>query len=53
MLPDVPIRPRRLGVRLALLFVAASMLAACDKCGDSIFHADAGRPLACKGGAPH
>jgi hypothetical protein len=37
----------RAGVRAVCFLIAGLTLAACDKCGNSIFRADAG-PLACR-----
>jgi hypothetical protein len=38
-------------LRVAAALVVASLVAACDKCGDSIFRMDAG-PIACKNEVP-
>jgi hypothetical protein len=42
---------RRTGLRIVCVVLAGLTLAACDKCGNSIFRADAG-PLACRDQAP-
>lgn len=41
----------RTGLRLACLVIAGLTLASCDKCGNSIFRADAG-PSVCRDQAP-
>jgi len=41
----------RASLRIACLLVAGFTLAACDKCGNSIFKAEAG-PLVCRDQAP-
>ena len=41
----------RAGLRAACLLLAGLTLAACDKCGNSIFKAEAG-PLACRDQGP-
>jgi hypothetical protein len=41
----------RASVRAICFLIAGLTLAACDKCGNSIFRADAG-PLACRDQAP-
>jgi len=46
-----PVKLRAALLRLALLALAGLALAGCDKCGNSIFHAEAG-PQACRGEAP-
>ncbi len=43
---------RRAGLRVAAIVLAGLMLTACDKCGNSIFHAEAG-PQMCRDQAPH
>ena len=42
---------RRTGLRIAAIVLAGLMLSACDKCGNSIFHAEAG-PQMCRDQAP-
>jgi len=42
---------QRAGLRAVCLLIASVTLAACDKCGNSIFRADAG-PLVCRDQAP-
>jgi hypothetical protein len=42
----------RTGLRVVCIVLAGMALAACDKCGNSIFRAEAG-PLACRDQAPH
>ncbi len=42
---------RRTGLRVVCIVLAGMTLAACDKCGNSIFRADAG-PLVCRDQAP-
>jgi len=49
LLPALDAR-RRIALRIVCLAIAALTLTACDKCGDSIFHADNGGAVACKGG---
>lgn len=39
----------RAALRLAIVALAGLTLAACDKCGDSIFHASNSGPLVCRG----
>jgi len=41
----------RSGLRIACFLIAGLTLAACDKCGNSIFRVDAG-PLVCRDQAP-
>ena len=41
----------RAGLRVVCVVIAGLTLSACDKCGNSIFRADAG-PLACRDQAP-
>jgi len=43
--------PSRAVLRVAVIAAAALLLAACDKCGNSIFRVDAG-PLVCKDQRP-
>jgi hypothetical protein len=47
----LPTGLRRVLARVAVVAVAACALAACDKCGNSILHGNAG-PLVCKGDQP-
>ena len=42
---------RRAGLRVAAVVLAGLMLSACDKCGNSIFHAEAS-PQMCRDQAP-
>lgn len=42
---------RRAGLRTAFVVLTGLLLAACDKCGNSIFHAEAG-PQMCRDQAP-
>ena len=44
-------RLRRTGLRVICIVLAGMTLAACDKCGNSVFRAEAG-PLACRDQAP-
>jgi hypothetical protein len=42
---------QRVALRAVCFLIVGLTLAACDKCGNSIFHADAG-PLVCRDQAP-